>query len=173
MQLILFGSPYLRYGVACWGAAKHTALLKIKNLQNKIIRYITSISHGSNIHCAYRKLDVLIFDEIYFQEVVKFMHRNLNNTLPASFDEYFRPIGHQHDTRIKFTNEFSLLRPRTDLGKQSIKFNWIKIWSQVLCGIKQISNKDSFSYQIKQHLLNKSLETSYHKLLFTCWNQCK
>lgn len=151
------GAHYLKYGVACWGAAKDTVLLKIKNLQNKIIRYITSIPHGSNIHCAYKKLGILTFDEIYFQEVAKFMHRNSNNTLPASFDEYSRPIGHKHNTRIRSTNEFSLPRPRTDLGKQSIKFNGIKIWSQVPCGIKRISNKDSFSFQIKQHLLNKPL----------------
>ena len=150
------GAHYLRYGVACWGAARDTALTRLKNLQKKIIRYITNSPQDTNVDDKFRELGVLTLDEIYFQEVAKFMYRNSNKTLPASFDEYFKPIDHTHYTRTKSQNVYSLPRPRTDFGKQSIKYNGIKIWSQVPCGIKSITNKDSFNFQIKTFLLVRS-----------------
>ena len=76
------GASYIRYGIASWGSAKSSALKKLQTLQNKIIRYITHSTQSSNIILQFKALGILTVEEIYFQEVAKFMYRSHNSTLP-------------------------------------------------------------------------------------------
>ena len=75
----------------------------------------------------YKKLNILNVKETYFSEVGKFMYKHSKSTLPLSFDEYYRHIGHSYSTRTRLNSEFTLPHPRTELGKQSIKFTGVKI----------------------------------------------
>ena len=145
---------YLQYGIASWGCAKTTALSKLKSLQNKVVRYITHSPPFSNVTHAYKKLGILKLDEIYFVEVGKFMYRNRKQTLPLSFNGYFKHIDHSHNTRHRQNSEFSLPQPRTELGKQSIKYNGINIWSEIPHDIKNSPNLQSFGSHIKSHILS-------------------
>ena len=147
------GAHYLRYGVASWGSAKNTALDKLKILQNKIIRYLTRSSRFTNVENHYKKLNILKLDDLYYLEVAKFIHRGVNNMLPLTFDEFFRPIDHQHNTRTKSNCIFSLPKVRTDFGKQSIKFSAIKIWSDLPAEIKSIEDRKVFGFNVKKFLL--------------------
>ena len=104
------GAHYLRYGVACWGSAKITALSEIQTLQNKIVRYITGSSRYTNVNDQYKNLNILKLEDLYFLEVAKFMQRNVNNTLPSTFDEYYRNIEHQYNTQAKTKMKFRLPR---------------------------------------------------------------
>ena len=148
---------YLRYGIACWGSAKTNALAKLQNLQNKVVRYITHSGPMTNIDHQYKKLNILKINEHYFQEVSKFMYRNTKKMLPAAFDRYFSQINHCHSTRTKQRSKFTLPLPRTDMGKQSIKYSGVKIWSQVPSHIKAAQSLESFSSQIKDFLIDISI----------------
>ena len=142
---------YLRYGIASWGSARTTALLKLKSLQNKVIRYITHSSPNENIAQAYQKLGILKLDEIYFLEVGKFMYKSTTLALPSSFDEYFKNISHQYNTRTN--NTFSLPLPRTDFGKQSIKFAGVKVWSEIPPKVKNSLSLQLFNSQLKSYII--------------------
>ena len=144
---------YLQYGIASWGSAKTTALSKLRNLQNKVVRYITHSSHMTNVTNEYKKLGILKLDEIYFSEVGKFMYRSHNQTLPSSFDGYYKCIGHSHNTRTRLISEYALPRPRTELGKQSLKYTGIKIWSEIPNDIKCCTTLQLFSTHIKTYIL--------------------
>ena len=147
---------YLKYGIASWGSAKTTALSKLRSLQNKVVRYITHSSRFTNVTSEYKKLGILKLDEIYFSEVGKFMHRNNNTTLPLSFDGYYKHIQHPHNTRTRLHSEYILPRPRTELGKQSIKYTGIKIWSEIPHCIRSHANPDIFSTHLKSYILQNT-----------------
>ena len=147
------GAHYLRYGVASWGSAKNTALDKLRIIQNKIIRYLTHSSRFTNVQNHYETLGILKLDDLYYLEVAKFIHRGVNDVLPSTFDEFFRPIEHQHNTRTKLNCIFSLPRARTDLGKQSIKFSAVKVWSDLPPDIKSIEDGKVFGFNVKKFLL--------------------
>jgi hypothetical protein len=147
---------YLQYGIASWGSAKSTALIKLQNLQNKVVRYLTRLSQRTNVAEQYKNLNILKLNDIYFLEVGKFMYRNSNQTLPSTFDEYFRHIDHHYDTRTRSNHVFSLPTPRTDFGKQSIKFAGIKIWSDIPNTIKSAQTRDNFTLQLKTYLVQNT-----------------
>ena len=148
-------ATYLQYGIVVWGTAKSTAMLQIKTLQNKVIRHITHSGRMENVDKYYKKLDILKVEDIHFLEVSKFMHKFAKQTLPLTFSEYFREIPHHHDTRNKAKNTLSLPKPRTNFGKQSLKFIGVKVWSEIPYLLKECQNLESFSTQVKQLLLEK------------------
>ena len=117
---------YLRYGIASWGSAKTTALSKLQSLQNKVVRYITHSSKFTNVTNEYKNLGILRLDEMYFSEVGKFIYRHSKADLPVSFDEYYSHINHSYGTRACLNPELTLPQPRTELGRQSIKYAGVK-----------------------------------------------
>ena len=150
------GASYLRYGVMSWGTARTTALAKLKVLQNKIIRYITHSPLLTNVTAQYRLLSILNVHQLLTLETAKFMFKQSKSQLPKAFDEHFPHINHTHQTRTKRKAIYSLLRPRTDLGKRSTKFFAIKLWSEVDEEVKNIDKIDTFNAKIKSMLLSGS-----------------
>ena len=75
--------------------------------------------------------------------------------LPLSFGEYYSNIDHSYGTRTHLNSEFSLPRPRTELGKQSIKYAGVKIWSEIPLDIKSSDKLQVFSDKFKSHILQK------------------
>ena len=137
----------------------------LRNLQNKVVRYITHSSPYTNVSNEYRKLGILKLDQIYFSEVGKFMFRKHKHTLPLSFDGYYKNINHNHNTRTRLHSEFSLPCPRTELGKQSIKYTGVKIWSEISNDLKNSTNLQSFSTMIKSHILSNVQSPNIHDYL--------
>ena len=148
---------YLRYGIASWGSAKTTALSKLQALQNKVVRYITHSSPSTDIMNKYKKLNILNINEIYFSEVGKFMYKHSKCALPLSFDEYYRHIGHSYSTRTRLNSKFTLPCPRTELGKQSIKYNGVKIWKEIPQDIKNSTSLQAFNDQFKSNILQGTI----------------
>ena len=81
------------------------------------------------------------------------MYRNTKHDLPSSFDEYFRHIDHHHYTVARDRNTFTLPNPRTDFGKQSIKYLGIQIWSALPEDIRNAPNIESFNSMVKGFLI--------------------
>ena len=143
---------YLRYGIASWGSAKTTALSKLRSLQNKVVRYITLSSPSTNLTDKYAKLDIQTLDELYMLEVGKFMFKSSSLSLPSSFDDYFLNIDHLYNTRSRGNGDLSLPRPRTNLGKQSIKYMGVKIWNNIPPATRRSLTYDSFCTQMKSFI---------------------
>ena len=148
---------YLRYGIISWGSAKTTALSKLRSLQNKVVHYITQSSQAINLTTKYAKLDILMLDEIYMLEVSKFMYKSASLSLPSSFNEYFMNINHQHNTRAKVNADLIFPRPRTNLGKQSIKIMGVKVWNEIPTDIRNSTTLNSFCTQIKSYITQNRL----------------
>ena len=64
-------------------------------------------------------------------------------------------FNHHHETRTKARSNFVLPKPRTNFGKQSLKYNGVKVWSEIPYNIRTALSKDLFTSQVKDYLLNK------------------
>ena len=120
-----------------------------------MVRYITHSSPYANITPKYKKLNILKINELYTLEIGKFMYRSNKNMLPSSFDQYFDEIRHNYQTRSRTNNNLVMPMPRTDIGKQSIKFTGVKIWSDIPLVIKNANSLDNFSKCLNAHMINK------------------
>ena len=102
-------------------------------------------------------MNILNIKEVYFSEVGKFMYKHSKCALPLSFDEYYRHIGHSYSTRTRLNSEFTLPRPRTELGKQSMKYNGIKIWKVIPQDTKNSISFQAFNDKIKSNILQGTI----------------
>ena len=62
VQMLLYHSivaSYLRYGIATWGSSRPSAIKKLQNLQNKIVRHIAYPQYSDNILDHYTSLNIL------------------------------------------------------------------------------------------------------------------
>ncbi len=83
------------------------------------------------------------------------MYRHNKQLLPASFAQYFNPIAHHYNTRLR-VNEFLSLPPlRTDIGKQSLKFTGVKIWNQIPSDVREANSLDIFSDRVKAFIIEQ------------------
>ena len=94
-------------------------------------------------------------DDLYTLEISKFMFRNSETSLPSAFDEYFRPIGHEYNTRARTSENLTTPRPRTEFGKQSIKYTGVKIWNSLPSTVQDASSYESFCTLVKAYILEK------------------
>ena len=121
--LLLYHSiaaTYLRSGIASWGGAGATALGKLQRLQNKIVRYMTFSGRTENVTTEYKNMNILKLHDIYRFEIAKFMYRHSKSSLPLTFDEYFRPINHHQNTRLRSDAPFNLPRHRIEIGNNQL-----------------------------------------------------
>ena len=81
------------------------------------------------------------------------MYRNSNTSLPLAFDGYFRPIEHEHNTRARTNENLTTPRPRTEFGKQSIKYNGVKIWHSLPSSVREASTYECFGTLAKAYIL--------------------
>ena len=114
---------------------------------------MTNTPRLTSVADQYSRLNLLNLDNLYVLEISKFMYRNSKTSLPSAFDGYFRPIEHEYNTRARTYESLATPRPRTELGKQSIKFNGVKICRSLPSSVQEASSYECFGTLAKAHIL--------------------
>jgi len=86
-------------------------------------------------------LDVLIVDNIYRLEILKFAHSWHNGLPPGVFDDKYARNMHGYNTRYTAKQNFYKYGVNTNVGKQSVTFMAIDIWKDLPSIIRLISGK--------------------------------
>ncbi len=148
---------YLRYGITSWGTCSDTLKYSLQALQNRVIRNImstsTEFSNENSIIQYYQQLKVMNIDNLYTNELTKFMHSVVNKYSPPAFDHHFVEVTPSYTTRYNENALFEIPIPRTCLGKKSIKFVGPHKWTNTPRPIKELVNRKSFSQRLKSHLI--------------------
>ena len=156
-RLVLYNSlfaSYLQYGILAWGSASPTSINSIQSLQNRIVRYMTFSPPFSNVDSKYKSLKILRVQDLYRYESAKFMHSVCLEYSPMHFQTYFQAIDHNHDTRTKRNVGFAIPQPRTERGKNSLRYTCVKSSVSIPECLK--SNPKMFKYRLKNYLLSIS-----------------
>ena len=149
----LVGS-HLNYGVLIWGSAKECILKNLQVSQNKIVRAMTFSPITKNISKLLKSLRIMNVKEIYDFEVAKFMYNMYNENLPEVFTNYVSAIEHTYSTRHRLRSHYELSTPNSDLGKTSVKYYGVKIWSSLSKELQDVATLNSFKDNYKKILFD-------------------
>ena len=131
---------HLLYALPVWASTYKTYLLKLKKLQNKALRIISTCPIRSSITPQYYKFKVLKLKDLYNLEIVKFMHKFSHKKLPINFNDYFNCISEVSSQKTRHVSDNNIFLPRahTSRSQRSIKCTRAKIWNNIPSEIKKL-----------------------------------
>ena len=113
-----YAYPFLQYAFLAWGSATQTNLRRINVLINRILHLMSLHGPLNDFELSnnelYNNLNLLKFEDIYFLETAKFMHKCTNGSLPDSFESYFDRKQYSFNLRSTALNPFRKQRTHTN-----------------------------------------------------------
>ena len=149
----LVGS-YLRYSIRAWGASGSHFINKLQTAQNKVVRSILFLPYTSNTHSGFSDLKILSVVNTYEHEVSKLFHSVVYEYCPSYFLNYFDISTHEYSTRFRQNACFSLMKPKTELGKKSLRFSGVKVWAKTDLSLKEIPDSKKFNKEMKKSFIS-------------------
>ena len=146
---------YLRCGITSWGTAAKYHKDKLQAFQNKIVKSIAWPRQELSTELYYKNLNLLNLESSFILETDKLMHSIRYGYNPPAFDHLIPIASHAHATRHKQNAHFDLTRPRTELGKKSIRYSGVKCWTSIPHDQKNHLTHKSFVSSLKQHLISE------------------
>ena len=83
-----------------------------------------------------------------------FIHSIVFGYNPPAFDSFITLSSHNYSTRHAQNAHFALVRPRTEVGKKSVKYAGVKCWENIPLQLKEYRIPKSFKSGLKQYLLS-------------------
>ena len=125
---------------------------KVQILQNKLLKVLLEKKCRTPTNELHNKLDILLVNDLFFQEISTFVYNYLHGNLPEVFVDYYQTINHQYGTR---GNQNSLKPPqcRTELARKTVKVLGCKVWNDLSQEIRNIKNPKAFRKAFKNDKL--------------------
>ena len=98
-------------------------------------------------------MNLLKFDDIYFLETAKFMHKCTNGLLPDSFESYFVKKQYSFNLRSTASNPYRKQRTNTNAYKRWLVNHGLEVWEKLDHVIKALPFC-TFKYEVKEKILN-------------------
>lgn len=146
--------PHLTYCNIIWGLARKKHTNKLLVLQKKAIRVVAKA--GYNVHSPplFRNLGILKLDDLYKQQLNKFVYLYSTNNLPLPLT-YIYDINasiHTFNTRQKLDLH---KRPiKTDIVFRSFLYQGPENWSKLPIHVRQARTTRAFCSQVKKLLIS-------------------
>ena len=150
----LVGS-YLRYGIRAWGSCSLHLRNTLQTAQNKVIQAILFSPYASDVIDKFSELRILNVESVYEHEIAKLMHSVLYNYNPTAYSDFFKLSTHRYATRLKQNSCFTIIKPKTEFGKRSLKFYGVKVWTKLPLSLKEIPEPQKFNDQFKKLYYSK------------------
>ena len=147
----LVGS-YLHYGIRAWGTCSPHLRNNLQVSQNKIIRALMFLSYTSDVQALFSDLKILNVKNVFEHETAKLIHSVVFKYNPPGFSDFFEYSTHTYSTRLRQSSAFSIIKPKTEMGKKSLKFFGAKLWIRIPSFLKEVSEPKKFNYEFKKSL---------------------
>ena len=154
--MVIYNSLFdscLRYGILGWGTASEQELSRLRDLQNRCVRFITFSKFRTRVAPLYSELKIVPLKEQFFLQKCIFMHSFHYDNLPFVFNAYCHQPQHSYPTRYATSGNYVLPRAVTNRGQSSIKYSGPKAWAEVPTQIKNVAFRKPFSKKLKDHML--------------------
>ena len=155
-----FIHSYLNYGNIVWASTNRTKLKRLASKQREAIRIIDG-NINETIFEKMQKFKILNIHKINIYQVLNFMFRVKNNTIPNVFNKKFKLINHIYPTRNS-QNNFVLSMIKYKQTKNAISVRGPSLWNNVLKeNQKIITSEPLFKGKLKDLLLSLENEIQY------------
>ena len=153
VRLTLYNSlfrSHLEFGILAWGGVGQTKLRKITQLQKKCVRNVAYKGHRAHTDPIFSRLNILKFEDLFSYNCSTFMHKYINNKLPASFENMFTPMSEPNRTC-----GFKLDKPKNNFMFQFPMIFLPKTWNANAQEFKDMNCFSWFKSQLYQSLVVK------------------
>lgn len=157
--------PHLLYCLPIYSLASKCLLNPLIIQQKKAIRIISKSKYNSHTQPLFYKHNILPFDLLIEQQAYNFMHSFHYQTLPDSFENYFK--------RNSELRNYVNLRDDNDLYIYQTKYKFLdkfpfqyfpKLWNSLSRDLKNIDNHNDFKFTLKEKYLNNLKDFKCDKL---------
>lgn len=146
--------PHLLYCAIVWSSTNKTYLDPIRKLQNRVVKLIDGLNYRQNSSHAFKRLNIVKFDDLVKIETGKFVHTHFKRKIPPTFNNFFTKLEKHHsiNTRIQTSGNFyHIPRYKTSKLQRSIKYTGVKVWNSIPGDIK-LSSIQKFKKLYKNFL---------------------
>ena len=151
-----FIHPYLAYCNIIWRTAKISSLNPLLLLQNRAVRMCTNSSYRASSGPLFIKLRVLNTFDLNNYLTAIFMHKYLNNFLPASCNIFIQSPVVTFNYNLRNVGIFKINRYTTSYKENCISIRGPKLWNYLSNYIST-----SLSLSLFKKMLYELFSTSY------------
>ena len=161
-----FVHPYFLYCISVWASTFPSVFKSLQILQNKAMRILFNVEHGSSVRHLYGNSGIYSLDQLHTISISNICHDYLYNSLPSNFSGIFSTNSQFHNyptTQIFMSpcSDFSCeFRPTSRAGF-SIRHTGSKIWNSIPISVRECSNKRVFK------IIKKKLNKAVMKIIFS------
>ena len=150
--------PYFLYCNEVWGNTCGTHLHCLKILQKRAIRIIFKSGIYDHTDPLFNQLKVLKFVYIHKYCVVQFLYRVKHKLLSNLFNDMFILNSDIHAYGTRQLGDFHVPYARTNLVKNTITYNGVVLWNDVIKLVCDDCSLTVFKQRIKRNLLYTQLD---------------
>jgi len=144
----------LRYCNVVWGGLCNEHLIKVENVQKRIIKTIFKLNRMYPSSLLFSENGLLTVRGLYILDAVSFVHSS----------SHFSQIGHTKNTRSNVKKNLQVQKCNFTAVQKFISFNGPRLYNQIPAEIKNIVNIYRFKKATKQYILRnyQTLESHLH-----------
>ena len=150
-------APCLTCGLAIWGQACKSYLVKLLKLQIWALRFIFFSDHNEHAIPLFVDAQVLPIKFLSYESIANLMFDVRNTTAPSNIQDLFQDISNVHSfkTRSSTSNNFYTQPSRLSIQVNSFSRIRVKVWNEIPQVLRNLS-KNVFKRKLKQILFNIS-----------------
>lgn len=141
--------PYLEYLIQIWGNAAKSNLKDLQITQNKIIKVLFNYHRLTSTQIIYNNTKIFNINQLHIYHTCILIQKILTNTTHTQIT--FKKKTHKYFTRNK--NKLELPMPRTNYGKNNIRFGGAKLHNNLPNDVKTSKSLKVFKRRLKQYIL--------------------
>ena len=157
-----FIHTYLNYGSIAWGSTNKTKLNVILRRQKHASRIIFFKDKYTHARPLLKELNALNIYQLNINNILLFMHRVKNNTIPNIFKQSFKINKNKYNTKATNTRFYKPL-VKTKYNQYSIAYRGPQLWNSLISDTLFDLPFSTFKEKIKKMLLdlNEEQETLF------------
>lgn len=151
-----FFLSHINYCTLIWCFTTEYNINRLKVLQKRAIRLISSVSMYSHTDPLFKILNILPLETLFTYRIGQFMHKVTMNKLPSNLLSHFiyKQNIHSYNTRSCFYHTSSRLKQ----AQQNIFQQGIQIWEKKIPdNFKQITQESEFKRKLKDYLIRNNI----------------
>ena len=118
------------------------------------MRLIVLAKYNEHTAPIFKRLKILPFDKIIYEQNLKFMHSIYNKYAPPSFDGVWSLKSNNAEHTLRNTNDFVVIAPRFEGYKKFPLYSFSKKWNES-SELRLYNNKTTFSIALREKLLSE------------------
>ena len=147
--------PHFRYCNTVWGHCGDTLLNRLKALQNRAARIISSKKYDNTDHkYLLKSLKWLNLRQLIMFDTAVLVYKSRNQQVPIRTSVMFQnfEMSHRFNTRLAASGGYTLPRCARNFGQRSITYQGMKLWNTLPNEIKEAQSVEVFKQKVKDYL---------------------